>query len=310
MKRLVQSILRWGYDRLWDKWPVMIIPLALRFRRRTGYWPHLFRPRTMNEKITWRMLFDRRGIYARLSGKFEARAFVAERVGDERLLVPLVGLIRDPAELRGLTLPEKFILKINDGSRLRHTHRRGDVLDLPALEAMVRDWLASNYAKYNREWAYTQVAHAVIIEEFVGGDDGTNPTGLKINCFDGRAEFLHFNEFCVDPPYHDNYDRDWNHQPYWASGGQPHGPQPKPAVFDEAIRLAELISAGLDHVRVDFHVVGDRLYLAELTTLHTSGVGEWGDFARDLEFGQFGRLPRGVGPISALLGGQPNVHTG
>ncbi len=285
----------------------MIIPVARRFRRHNGYWPHLFRPRSFNEKVTWRMLFDRRRIYGRVSGKFEARAFVTERVGNDDLLVPLVGMISDPAEVHLMDFPEKFILKINDGSGLRHIHCKGDHLDRDALAAIIRDWLGSQYAKYHREWAYTQVRHAVIAEAFVGSDSGQPPIGLKINCFDGRAEFLHYNEFSVAPAYHDNYDRDWNYQPYWCQGGQPRGPMPKPAVLDEAIRLAELISAGFDHLRVDFHVVGERLYLAELTTLHTSGIAEYGGFERDLEFGSYWKLPKGVGPVSALFSGQPDI---
>ncbi len=307
MGMLCKQILRWGYDHLWTLWPVMLIPLVMRFRQKNGYWPHVFRPRTFNEKILWRMLFDRRAIYGRVSGKFECREFVHERVGGDALLVPMVGMIRDPADLQRMALPEKFILKINDGSGLRHTHPKNAALDRDALAAMVRDWLGGNFAKYAREWAYTQVEHAVIAEQFVGADAGTNPIGMKLNCFDGRVRYLHYNEFGVDPPYHDNYDRHWSYLPFCMQGGQPFGPRPRPAVLDEAIRLAELISAGFDHLRVDFHVVGNRLWLAELTTLHSSGIGQYGSFARDLEIGRWWTLPEGVGPISALIGGQPDV---
>ena len=286
----------------------MLIPLMRRYRRVNGHWPHVFRPRSFNEKVTWRMLFDRRGIYAKLNGKFECRAFVAERLGRDDLLVPLVGLVSDPDQFLAMPLPDRYILKINDGSMLRLCLQGDEPATREFARATAREWLAGSYAKYHHEWAYTQVRHCVIVEEFLGTAEMVYPHSLKINCFDGRARFIHYNEYSIDDSFNANLDRDWNRYPYTAPGGPALEECPRPPCLDEALAIAETIAAGLDFLRVDFHIVGERLDLGELTTLHTSGLGDYGTRERDLEFGSYWRLPRGVGPISALFGGQPDVQ--
>ena len=309
MRETYVSILRYGYNRLWDKWPVMIIPLILRFYRRNGYWPNVFRPRTFNEKVTWRMLFDRREIYARVQGKFECRDFVVERTGRPDLLVPLVAMVTDPEDFLTIPLPERYMLKINDGSMLRKPMNRADMAARIELRDTARQWLAGNHAKYHHEWAYTKVRHAVIVEAFVGNADLVKPNGLKLNCFDGKVKFIHFNDYTDTRPYNDNYDSEWNYQPYLADpASHQFGPIPRPAYLDEAIALAEVISEGFDYLRVDFHIVDGHPKLGELTTLHSSGCCPLGGFERDLEFGSYWRLPKSVGPISALFGRQTWVE--
>ena len=307
MGNTVHKILRFGYSRVWHRWPVMIVPLMRRFHRFNKYWPHPFTPRSFNEKTLWRMLFDRRSIYAQVAGKFEARDFVRRRLGTDENLIPLIALIRDPFEVRHLELPGAFILKINDGSQLRRIWRVGEAVDRDEMERLVAEWLAHQQAKWQREWVYTQVAHAVIAEHFIGSDAGVPPDDLKFNCHDGRVHSIVHVRRGGPAPLVNHYDRDWNCLPIKASTGPMVDPAPRLVELDEAIRIAEAVSAGFDYLRVDLFVVAGRIWLGELTTLHSAGIllldpPEW-----DFTFGQPWALPNGVDPISALLGGQPDV---
>ena len=67
-----RTFLQWAYDRLWYRWPIMIVPLVRRFRRDHGYFPNLLRPRSLNEKVLYRMLFDRRAFLPTFAGKLES----------------------------------------------------------------------------------------------------------------------------------------------------------------------------------------------------------------------------------------------
>ena len=253
------------------------------------------------------MLFDRRAIYAQVAGKYEARAFVQARLGTDVNLIPLIGLIRDPADVYRLVLPEAFILKINDGSQLRRTWRRGEAVDRAAMAALVAEWLQHQQPKWQREWVYTQVAHAVIAEHFIGSDAGVPPDDLKFNCYGGRVEVIVHVRRGGPVPLVNHYDRDWNCLPIKTSTGPMADPAPRPPELDEAIRIAETVSAGFDFLRVDLFLVDGRVWFGELTTLHSAAIllldpPEW-----DFTLGKPWKLPKGVGPISALVGRQPDV---
>lgn len=305
MKHIIRKILRFGYDLLWKYWPVMILPVILRFRKGHGRWPNLLNPTTFNDKITWRLLFDRRGIYARVSGKFETRDFVRERLGSEALLVPLVGMITHPSDVRRMVFPAAFILKINDGSQMRRIYTRGDPVDLDEMEDLIRTWLRHNYGKYAHEWAYTQVQHAVIVEEFIGSDAGIPPDDVKLNCFDGKVDTIVLVQRGGPIPVAGHYDRDWNYLDVGVGATIKGTPVPPPPALTKAIAVAERLSAGLDYVRIDLFIVGDDVRVGEFTMLHTSGMCQFDPPEFDEIFGRPWVLPQGVGPVSALFGGQP-----
>lgn len=306
LRAVRKSVLRAGYDRLWHKWPLMVWPLMRRARRKLGYWPNPFLPRSFNDKILWRMLFDRRAIYRQISGKFEARDFVRTRLPDDDILVPLVGMIRTPNDVHRMTFPDTFMLKINDGSQQRRVYKRGEPIDLAEMEALAKQWLSHNYGKYAREWSYRDIEHAIIVEEFLGADDGTYPDGLKFICFDGQVQIIFSVCYAVDPPQVDTYDRNWTPLDVEIPGNPRRGATPPPPILAEAIRMAETLSRGFDQMRVDFLIVDGKLRFNEFTSYCCAGLNEWArDF--DIELGQAWKLPSGVGPLSALFWRQPDV---
>jgi hypothetical protein len=52
-----------------------------------GRKPRLLRPRRFTEKMQWRKLFDLNPLYAVISDKLAVRDFIAERVGNDLLLI-------------------------------------------------------------------------------------------------------------------------------------------------------------------------------------------------------------------------------
>src|ERR1700743_1538421 len=102
-----RAFLRWAYDRLWHRWPVMIVPLVRRFLRDHGYFPNLLRPRSLNEKVLYRMLSDRRTFLPTFAGKLESREFVSKRVGSD-ILIPQFGVVYDAADVRTIPFPSRF----------------------------------------------------------------------------------------------------------------------------------------------------------------------------------------------------------
>ena len=51
-------------------------------------------------------------------------------------------------------------------------------------------------------------------------------------------------------------------------------PPPKPDQFETMKELAEKLSEGIPHIRVDFYYIQNRIYVGELTFYHYSGFAK------------------------------------
>ena len=75
-----------------------------------GRAPRWSAPQTLNEKILWRNLYDRRLIYTELADKYRVRTYVAALIGPE-YLIPLLGVYPNAKSIDFDALPDRFVLK-------------------------------------------------------------------------------------------------------------------------------------------------------------------------------------------------------
>ena len=97
----------------------------------------------------------------------------------------------------------------------------------------------------------------------------------KFYCFDGYVKALMVatnrqsdtEELCFD--YFDNKYNHLNLTNHWHPNAKiiPH----KPNQFEQMIKLAEKLSKGFPHIRVDFYEVNNKIYFGELTFYDMSG---------------------------------------
>jgi hypothetical protein len=286
----LRPALRW----LWRKQPDAAF-LVLRHRLIHGRFPRLFPPRTMNEKVVWRMLFDRRPILRTFVDKLAVRDFVATCLGSDALLPRLHAVLERAEALDGLDLPERFVAKPSHGSHWVWIQDGSKPLDRAALQEAARGWLATDYHAEHREWACKGVPRRLLIEEYLG-QDGQVPKDYKIACFNGRATYVqvlsgHFRDLRES-----NFDRDWRPIPMRDSAELPDVPIPCPPRFAQMIEVAERLSKGMDFLRVDLCHLEDGLRFGELT-VYPSGAQDrfdppqWDEiFGRDWQFGRRGPL--------------------
>ena len=80
---------------------------------------------------------------------------------------------------------------------------------------------------------------------------------------------------------------DFNHLP--VTNGHPNAKaQPsKPEKFDEMVSVAEMLSSGIPHVRVDLYQADGKVYFGELTFFHWSGMVPFSPDSWDRTFGDF-----------------------
>lgn len=269
-------------------------------------------PVTFRDKVRYKMLRDHRPLVVTFADKAAVRDYVAARVG-ERFLPRAYAITGDPAALRGIELPEEFVLKPTHGSgtavivsatapadaRLPtdgswvYRHVRPEHAARADLAAMAADWVSQLYGQGpNREWVYGHVPRQVIVEEFLHGPDGAVPDDYKFFVFSGRCRFVQVDAGRFGRRTQDFFDREWNHLPL--SGGPPWA-DPVPAVpphLSEMIELAERLGAETDFVRVDLYDVDGRVVFGELTSFPAGGDSPFDPESFNTEFGRHWTVPR------------------
>ena len=249
---------------------------ALLFRFNHGYAMPWDDPQTLNEKIQWLKLNDRRRRYGEWADKWTVRGLAAGRIGENHL-VPLLarGASFDDIDWRSLRPP--FMVKPSHLSGSTRAFRGGDEVDLRALAGDCRRWLRQSHRRRSREWQYGLVEPSILVEELLAMPDGSDLPDYKLHCLRGRAAFIQVDLDRRVDHRRNFYDRDWNPLPFtWSIciGDEPLWPNgaavERPTRLDDLIALSEALAAGFPYLRLDWYVLGEALYFGE-ATFHPGG---------------------------------------
>lgn len=267
-----------------------------------GRFCNLKDPQTYNEKLQWLKLYDRRSIYTVMVDKYEAKRYIAERIGGQ-YVIPVVGGPWDRFEKIDFdALPDQFVLKT--------THDCGGVLvckdkstfDKASAKKFLNGRLRNNYYLTAREWPYKNVKPHIFAEAYMRdetsvprrGKSTEQLTDYKFFCFDGEVKALFIatdrNDETTETKF-DFFDADFNHLDFVQGHPNADVPPPKPVAFDKMKELAAELSRGIPQIRVDFYEVGNRIYVGELTLFHFSGNVPFKPEKWDYIFGSWIRLP-------------------
>lgn len=253
---------------------------------------NLKKPQTLNQKIQWLKLYDRRPINTIVADKFAAREFIASRVGPE-LLVPLLFHTTDVSLLTPEAFPDtSFIVKATHGSGGNRIVRDRLGVDWVSLRRECSEWLRRNHYRATREWQYKNIVPRVIVERLLVDSSGRIPDDYKFQCFHGRVEFIYVSVDREHANKRNIYGRNWSPLPFtWAEGGKNlndiRGPEvPRPENLDEMIAIAETLSRGFAYIRVDLYSSDGRIYCGELTLHHGGGLSRFEPPSWDLHWGK------------------------
>ena len=255
--------------------------------------PRLLLVRTHSERIHRAKVFQRDPRLPLLADKIEAKAFIADRVG-QRYVVPTLyaGDVLPPRAER--TWPRPFFVKASHGSNW--------LVRVPAegrprwsrVERQVEYWLTTTYGENGGEWHYGRMPRRILVEPHLG-DPERWPDDYKLWVFHGRVHFVHWLTGRRTPEYGGRYlDRDW-HPAAFRSLKYPTYPfvPPRPRSWDTMLRVAERIGRDFTFVRVDMYEVEGHPYVGELTFTPTAGYHRLDPPETDLMLGRLWRKPRG-----------------
>lgn len=272
--------------------------LSRKYKYSIGKELNLQNPQTYNEKLQWLKLYNRKPEYTQMVDKYEVKKHISKVIGEE-YTIPTLGIWNKFEDIDFDSLPNKFVLKCTHDSGGLVICRDKGSFDIANARKKINKSLKRNYFWETREWPYKDIKPRIIAEEYIDVSDNSTSTtdgsidtnslqakyGLldyKFMCFDGvvKALFLDIGvignstEHAKDY-YRNIYDREWKVMPFKETRDFYPIPIEKPSFYEEMMRIAEKLSEGIPHLRVDLYYVNNRIYVGELTFFHGSGLSNY-----------------------------------
>lgn len=274
------------------QWLPDSVYIKLRYRFQMRRRLNLKNPRTFQEKLHWLKLHDQNPAYTDMVDKVKVKDYVAKTVGNE-YVVPLLGVWDRPEDINWGALPNQFVLKTNHagGNSGVIICRDKSKLDKQTAISKLKGSMHSDIYRLYREWPYKNVEKKVFAEMFIEAAPGVKDLpDYKFFCFDGEVKALFIAKDRQTPGVDltfDFFDADYKHLP--VRQGHPNAkelPQ-KPKSFDEMKRIAEALSKGIPHVRVDFYEANGKPYFGEMTFCHFAAMVPFEPEEWDYKFGEW-----------------------
>lgn len=238
------------------------------YRLKIGKKLDLKNPILYNEKLQWLKLYDHNPQYVIMVDKYAMKDYVSKKVG-EKYTIPTLGIWERFDDIDFTILPEEFVLK--------GTHDQGSVLlckknsfNYDAARKSLNHSIKLNYYSICREWPYKNVKPRIIAEPLI--TDGNNfLLDYKFFCFNGEPKFMYISSDLETAPKTDFYDMNFEKINMKMRDPNSDTIMEKPVFFDEMKQLAQKLSEGIPHLRVDFYFANNNVYVGELTLFPNAG---------------------------------------
>lgn len=239
-------------------------------------WEH---PRDIDEKINWLKFNTDVSRWVTLADKYRVRPYV-EQCGLGDMLVSLYGRWDHAEEIDWNALPERFVMKTNNGSGDVLICRDKSKLDTTLWTRRFHKLLNLKFGLDRAEPHYVQMPPCIVAEELLDCTKqsvvSSSLIDYKIWSFDGRPAYIWV---CFNRTHHScevmTYDLDWNAHPEYCVDRDhykvTHTAVPRPVSLDRMIDAAARLSKGFPVVRVDLYEVDGKPYFGEMTFTPAAG---------------------------------------
>jgi len=276
------------YNRLSDKRYLEKI-----FFYNQGYKLNLNSPITLNEKLQWLKVHDRREISTIHADKYLIREYIAKEFGDE-YLIPLLFVTDNPSSIKFSDLPQiPFVIKSNHSSGDYQIIRNKNKVNFEKLVTDCKWWLSFNYYFPGRQWQYKNIKPLILIEKMLQTSEGKIPNDYKLHCINGEVEFIYVSVDREGINKRNIYDSKWvpinftfSAKTKQAKGNIRGDEINPPQSLAKMIVFAKHIASIYAYVRVDFYDIDGQLYFGEITHHHGGGFDQIRPIDFDYKYGQ------------------------
>lgn len=244
--------------------------LKFRYWLELDAWPNLENPQKFTEKIQYLKLHEQSGLRKKVANRTEVRSYVEEKIGSD-FLIPLIGIYDELTPEIWDSLPDQFVLKANHGSAmLKIVFDKSDE-NYSEIYELTEGWKISNYAQFGRERVYEGIPRTIVVEQLLLNSNQTIPADYKFFCFDGRVEIIQVDIDRFHNQKRKLLNRDFKEVDATILHPKYEEKLERPANLDEAIEVAEKLSADFNFIRVDLYLLENQIYFGELTNYPGNG---------------------------------------
>ena len=200
--------------------------------------------------------------------------------------MPLLAVWKRPDDIDISNLPDKFVIKANNGS--------GDVkiitdkksIDIQSIRSYFKNLFAHPFGVSSAEPHYTSIPPCIIAEELLDSSKQSTVSSslidYKIWCIHGMPKYIKvYLNRTKEKTEMAGFDTDWNTRDDINSYSDHFVPSDtsinKPERLEQMLEYAKILSKPFPEVRVDFYEVDGKLYFGELT--FTSSCGRMESFS-------------------------------
>lgn len=278
-----KGYLRWIPDKIY---------LKMCYRGFFGKKLNLDNPQTFNEKLQWLKLYDRKPNYTTMVDKYKAKEYVASIIGKE-YIIPTLGVWNSFDEIDFDVLPNQFVLKCTHDSGGLVICKDKSVFDKDMARKKIEKSLKRQFFYVGREWAYKDVKPRIIAETYMEDVVSGEFRDYKLMCHNGKVKnvFVCSNRRSKEALTVTFHDTDLNILPFDRYYPRSNEKIPKPATYDQIIKMIQDLSEKLNLVDVDFYEIKGKPYFGDLTLHPSNGIeglnpdefdyqlGEWHKFS-------------------------------
>jgi hypothetical protein len=243
----------------------------LQYYHQRGKFPNLIQPKDLSEYVLSEMLKPSFAIkYANYADKIKVRQYVKE-MGLDDILLNHYGVWDNANKIDFNELPEKFVLKTNNGCGDHVICRNKNTLDIKKSIQQLNKTLDLPFS-FNKEPHYTIIDPLIFCEELIETETGELPIDYKITCIKGNPiNILVVTERKINKKLF-MFDLDWHELDYIKKHHLPKSIPEKPKNLKKMIQIATILSTKFDFVRVDLYDTGDKIWFGELSFSPSGGL--------------------------------------
>ena len=271
-------------DKLYLKWKYKLL---------IGKKLDLKNPKLLSEKLQWLKLYNRNPEYTEMVDKYEVRNYIENKIG-KQYLIPLVGVYDKFDDIDFDKLPNKFVIKCTHDSGGLVICKDKSTLNMKAAKRKINKFMKRKYYKVHREWPNKNVKPRIVIEKYIENKDKSDLLEYNIFCFNGIPKLV---SVCYGDKeknrFNDFYDSDFNKLDLKCIYNASNVILDKPKQFDKMKEIASILSKNIPHLRVDFYLCNNKIYLGELTFFHFAGFTKFEPKNYEITLGDYLKLDEG-----------------
>ena len=259
--------------------------IKLEFRLCMGKKLNLDNPQTLNEKLQWLKLHDRKESYTNMADKYNAKECAKKIIGEE-YIIPTIGVYDSFDNIDFNSLPNQFVIKCTHDSGGVFICEDKSKLNIRKVKKIINKSLKKKYYYAHREWPYKNVKPRILIEEYIVDHNGVLDD-YKLQTFNGKVAYSFV---CTDRikgevkfTFFDEHKR---FIPVTQCGASNDYKGAKlPDNYEKIVELAEKLAKNIPAIRLDFYNIDGKIYFGEFTFFDSAGLGAFNPEEWDYKFG-------------------------